>query len=99
MTTLVDDIFGQDKMWKAFSDLARNKTPAVDGVFFSLPVSSSGARPSAPSGPRAAGHGRRQGQVPSQSPLWQMGSSLNPIAMSINDRTDPWLDKRPNAGT
>ena len=48
-----------DKMWKAFGDLANNKTPAVNGdIFFSLPASSSGARSSAPSGPRPAGHGR-----------------------------------------
>ena len=38
-----------DKMWKAFNDLARNKTSAVNGgKIFSLPVSSSGARSSAP---------------------------------------------------
>ena len=41
-----------DKMWKAFGDLSNNKTPAVNGErFFSLPVSSSGARSVAPSGP------------------------------------------------
>ena len=34
-----------DKMRQAFGDIANNKTPAVNGdVFFSLPVSSSGAR-------------------------------------------------------
>ena len=58
-----------DKMWKAFGDLANNKTPAVNGdKKIYLPVSSSGARSSAPSGPRPAGHGRGQGLVPSQSP-------------------------------
>ena len=44
-----------DKMWKAFSDLpvSNNKTPAINGEQKqSLPVSSSGVRSSAPSGPR-----------------------------------------------
>ena len=86
-----------DKMWKAFSDLANNKTAAVNGEnISSLPVSSSGARSSAPSGPRAAGHGRRQGRVPSQTPSWRTGSSHNPIGMSINNPTDPWLDQTSN---
>ena len=35
--------------------------------FSSLPVSSTGARSSTPSGPRPADHGRGQGRVPSQS--------------------------------
>ena len=86
-----------DKMWKAFGDLGNNKTPAVNGEkTFPPPVSSSGARSSAPSGPRPAGHGRGQGRVPSQTPSWQTGSSLNPIGMSINDPTDPWIDKASN---
>ena len=54
------------KMWKAFGDLSNNKTPVVNGDnFSSLPSSSSGARSSAPSGPRPAGHGRGQARVPS----------------------------------
>ena len=86
-----------DKMWKAFNDLARNKTSAVNGgKIFSLPVSSSGARSSAPSGPRPVGHGRGQGQVPSHTPSWQRGSSNNPIVMSVNDPTDPWTDYTSN---
>ena len=68
-------------------------TPAVNGYnFVSLPVSSSGVRSSAPSGPWPAGHGRGQGRVPSQTPSWQTGSSLNRIVMSVNDTTDPWTD-------
>ena len=56
-----------DAMWKAFSDMAHNKTPAVNGEkHSSLPVSSTGARSSAPSGPRPAVHDRGQGRVPSQ---------------------------------
>ena len=48
-----------DAMWEAFSDLAHSKTPAVNGEkHFSLPVSSTGSRSSAPSGPRPAVHGR-----------------------------------------
>ena len=75
-----------DKMWKAFSDFAHNKTPAVSGDWFpSLPVSSSGVRSSAPSAPRPAGHGRSQGRAPSQTPSWQTASSNNPIVMTIND--------------
>ena len=46
-----------DKMWKAFTDLAHNKTPAINGEkYIYLPVSSSGARSSVSSGPRPAGH-------------------------------------------
>ena len=57
-----------DALWRAFSDSAHNKTPAVDGgTYFYLPVSSTGARSFAPSGPRPADHGRGQGRVPSQS--------------------------------
>ena len=74
-----------------------NKTPAVNGEKqFSPPVSSTGTRSSALSGPRPAVHGRGQGRVPSQSPSWQTGSSHNPIDMSITDSTAPWLDKMPN---
>ena len=40
-----------DNMWTAFGDLPNNRTPGVNGYcFFSLPVSSSGVRSSAPSG-------------------------------------------------
>ena len=78
---------------KAFGDLANNKTPAVNGEkHLSLSVYSSGARSSAPSGPRPAGHGLGQGRVPSQTLPWQTGSSHNPIVMSISDPTDPWID-------
>ena len=81
-----------DEMWTAFSDLSNNKTPAINGdKFFSLPLSS-GVRSSAPSGPRPAGHGRGQGRVASQTPSWQMGSSNNPIVMSVIDSADPWTD-------
>ena len=46
-----------DKMRKAFKTLAHNRTPAVNGEnLFSLPVVSSGARSSTPSGPRPAGN-------------------------------------------
>ena len=84
-----------DAMWRAFSDLAHNKTPPAvnDEEHFSLPVSSTGARSSAPSEPRLAGHGRGQGRVPSQSLSWQTGSSHNPFVMPINDPTDPYLDQ------
>ena len=81
-------------MWRAFSGLGHNKTPAVNvEKLFSLPVSSTGARSFAPSVPRPAVHGCGRGRVPSQSPSWQTGSSHNPIVMSITDPTDPWLDK------
>ena len=57
-----------DEMWKAFSDLYNNKTPAINGEKTKyLPVSSSGVRSSASSGPRPTGHGRGQGRVPSQT--------------------------------
>ena len=55
-----------DAMWRAFCDLAHNKTPVVNREkHVALPVSSTGARSSAPSGPRPADHGRGQGRVPS----------------------------------
>ena len=86
-----------DKMWKAFSEFAHNKTPAINGAkYFSRPVSSSGARTSAPTEPRPAAHARGQGRVPSQSPSWLTGSSHNPIFMPVNDPTDPWLDQTSN---
>ena len=60
-----------DKMCKAFGDLAKIETLAVNGDnFFYMPVSSSGVRASAPSGPRPASHGRGQGRVPSQTTSW-----------------------------
>ena len=60
-----------DAMWRAFVDLAFNKTPTVNGgKHFSLPVYSTGARSSAQSTPLPAGHGLGQGRVPSQLPSW-----------------------------
>ena len=77
-------------MWTAFGDSPNNKTPGVNGSYlFSLHVSSSGVRSSAPSGPWPAGRGRGKGQVPSQTPSWQTRSSNDPIVMSVNDPTDP----------
>ena len=82
-----------DKVWKAFGDLSNNNTPAVNGErFFSLPVSSSGVRSPALSGPRPAGHGPDEGRGRSRPPSWRMGSSQNPIVMSVIDPTDPWTD-------
>ena len=58
-----------DAMWKTCSDLAHNRTPAVNGeniyIHIYMPGFSSGARSSAPLGPRLAGHGRGQCRVPS----------------------------------
>ena len=86
-----------DVMWKAFSGLAHNKTLTVNGrKHFSLPVSLTGTRSSAPSGTRPAVHRSGQGRVPSQSPSWQTGSSDNPIFMSSTDSTDPWRGKMSN---
>ena len=83
-----------DNMWIAFSDLTHHKTPAINGKNrFSLPVSSTGARSSAPAGLWPAFHGRGQDRAPSQSPSSPTGPSHNPIVMSITDPTDPWLDK------
>ena len=83
-----------DAMWKAFNDLEYNKTPSVNGEnVFALPGSSTGTRLSAPSGPRPASYGRGQGRVPSQLSSWRTGSSHNHIVMSIDDPTDPWLDR------
>ena len=84
-------------MWRAFSDLAHNKTPAANGEkHFYPPVFSTAARSPAPAGPRPADHERDQGQVPSQSLSWKTGSSHNPIVMPINDSSDPWLDQTLN---
>ena len=86
-----------DAMRRVFGDSAHKKTPAVNGEkYFSLPVSSTGARPSATSGPRPADHGRGHGRVPSQSLSWQMGSSHHPTVMPIDDSSDPWLDQTSN---
>ena len=65
-------------------------------AIFSLPVSLTGARSSAPSGPPPVVHRRGQGRVPSQSPFWQAGSSHTPIVMSITAFNDPWLDNMSN---
>ena len=58
-----------DAMWRASSKLAHNKTPAVNGDKTNyLPVSSTGAPSSDPSGTRLDGHGRGQRRMPSQPP-------------------------------
>ena len=64
--------------------------------FFSLAVSSTGARSPAPSGPRPADHGRGQGRMPSQSLSWQTGSRHDPTVMPIDDSSDPWLNHTSN---
>ena len=82
-----------DEMWKAFSDISNNKTPAINGEnIFSLPVPWSGVRSTAPSGPRPADRGRGHGRVSSQKPSWQMGSGNNPLVMSVIDTADSWTD-------
>ena len=87
-----------DEMWKAFDDLSNHNTPAINGEKKKyLPVSSSGMRSSAPSGPRPAGHGRGQDRGPSQT-SWQMGSSNNPIVISVIDPTTLGLITRRSAG-
>ena len=43
-----------------------------------------------------ADHGRGQGRVPSQSLLWQTGSSHHPTAMPIDDLSHPLLDQTSN---
>ena len=75
-----------EAMWRAFSDLAHDKTADVSsGTYFSLPVSSTGAWSSAPSGPLPADHGRGQGRMPSQLLSWQAGSRHHPTVMPIDD--------------
>ena len=66
--------------------------PSTAEHFISLPASSTGARSSAPSGPRPADHGRGQGRVPSQSLSWRAESSHHLTAVLIDDSSDPWLD-------
>ena len=86
-----------DAMWYTLNDIAHNKIPAVNGEkMFSLPVSSTGARSSTPAGSGRAGHECGHGRGLSQSPSWQTGSSRNPMVMSIDDPTDPWLDHTSN---
>ena len=85
-----------DKVWKAFGDLANNKTPAVNGEKTISACFFVGSAVIRPVGPRPAGHGRGRGRVPSQTPSWQTGSSLNLIVMSVDDPTDPWIDKTSN---
>ena len=70
--------------------------PSTAKHLFSLPVSSTGARSYAPSGPRAADHGHCQDRVPSQSLSWQTGSSHHSTVMPIDDSSDPWLDHTSN---
>ena len=82
-----------NKMWKALIELSNKKTPAVNGDnVSSFPVSLSRVRPSAPSGPGSADHGRGQVRVQSQTPSWLTGSTNPPIVMSVNDPTDAWTD-------
>ena len=84
-------------MLRALSYLAHNETPAVNGEKrFHLLVSSTGARSSAPLGPRPADHGRGQDRVPSQSLSLQTGSSHHPIVMPIDASSHPWLDHASN---
>ena len=86
-----------DRMWKAFSYLTYNMAAAVNGEDrFCQPVSSSGARSSAPFGPRPAGHGVYQGRVPPQTRSRQTRSSHSPSVTPINDPTDAWLDQTSN---
>ena len=86
-----------EAMWIAFSDMMRNKTPAVNGEkHFPLPVSSAGARSIAPLEPRPAELGRGLGPVPSQSLSWQAGSCHCPTIMPIDDSSDHWFDQTSN---
>ena len=90
-----------DAMYLAFGRLAFGLSPAFNGAdHFSLHVSSSGVRSSAPSRPRSAGNGRGQGRTPSQSPAWQTGSRNNPVDENVSkyipDCTDPWTDTSSN---
>ena len=69
-----------DAKWRASSKFAHNKTPAVNGEKTDfIPVSSTGAPSSDPSGTRLDGHGRGQRQMPSRPPSWQTRSSHNLI--------------------
>ena len=86
-----------DAMWLVWHALTNNETPAINGgKEKSIPVSSSGVRSSAPSGPRPAGNGRGQDRTLFQSPAWQTGLRNNLVVANINKTipgcTDPWLD-------
>ena len=73
-----------DAMWKAFNDLAHNKTSAANVKELFCPACfverSAVVRPvRAP----AAGYGHGPGRVPSQSPSRQAGSSHNPVSSTL----------------
>ena len=86
-----------DAMWRAFSDLAHNKTPAVNGgKHFSLPASSTGARSSAPSGPRSAGNGRGTAECRPSRPLGRRDRAILRLLCQLLIPPTIWLDKMPN---
>ena len=66
-----------EAMWKALSDLAHNKTPAVNGDFvFSLPISSSGSAAIRPVAAPARRSWARPG--PSAVPVAFMADGIEP---------------------
>ena len=85
-----------DAMWRAFSDLAHNKTPVNGEKHVPLSVCSTGGRSFAPSGPRSADHGCGKGRLLSQSLSWQTGPSHHPTVIPIDDSPNPWLDQTSN---
>ena len=90
---LFDSLHSQ---WRRLSELAHNRTPAVNGEkYSSLPDFSTRARSSAPSGLRPADHGSRQGRVPSQSISWQTGSNHH-LTVMLDVSSDHWLDHTSN---
>ena len=94
---------GHTPRWMLYGGLLMTKRiirylPSTAKYFYSLPVSSTGARSSAPSGPRPANHGRSQGRVPPQSLSWKTGSIHHSIDMLIDDSSDLWLDHTSNCG-
>ena len=92
-----------DAMWLALETLANIKAPAINReTYFSLLASSTGARSSAPSGPRPDSIRCGQGRTLPQPPVWQTGSHSNPPVINvykfIPDYLDPWLDTASNCG-
>ena len=86
-------------MWRVLVTKRMIRHPQSTAThLFSVPVSSTGARSSAPSGPPPADHGRGHGRVPCKLLSWQTGSIHHPNVMPIDDLSDTRLDHTSNCG-
>ena len=88
-----------DAMWRAFNDLAHNKTPPVKGEkHFSLPVSSTRARPPTPSGPGPPGMGVAWAECRPSRLLGRRDRAIIRLLCQLLIPPTPGLTKYPTAG-